>query len=245
MNTATIQTAVVTGGSTGIGAAISRHLLDLGYQVINLARRPAPFDHPRMINMPVDLSDKQATAEAASAIAEQYQVSAFVHNAGLIRPALLEDVDPNDLDYLTHVHLSAAIILAKAFLPAMKATGCGRIINITSRAALGLQTRTAYSATKSGMIGMTRTWALELAASGITVNAIAPGPIAETEMFENVVPKESEKEAQLAAGVPVKRLGTPGDIARAVAFFIDPANSFITGQTLFVCGGASVGSLSI
>lgn len=238
-------TAVVTGGSTGIGASICQHLLDAGYQVVNMARRPAPFEHPLLHNIAVDLADTEATAAVARETARQFQVGILVHNAGLIRPALLEDVDTMDLDYLTHVHLSAAILLAQAFLPAMKAAGRGRIVNITSRAALGLQTRTAYSATKSGMIGMSRTWALELAPHGITVNAVAPGPIAETEMFHQVVPEDSPKMQQLAAGIPVKRLGLPDDIARAVMFFAAPENSFVTGQTLFVCGGSSVGSLTI
>jgi NAD(P)-dependent dehydrogenase (short-subunit alcohol dehydrogenase family) len=110
---------------------------------------------------------------------------------------------------------------------------------------MGLETRTCYSATKSGMVGMARTWALELAPENITVNVVAPGPIAETEMFHDVVPEESEKMAQLANAIPVKRLGTPADVSRAVQFFLEPANSFVTGQTLFVCGGTSIGSLAL
>jgi NAD(P)-dependent dehydrogenase (short-subunit alcohol dehydrogenase family) len=110
---------------------------------------------------------------------------------------------------------------------------------------MGLQTRTCYSATKSGMVGMARTWALELAADGITVNVVAPGPIAETEMFHNVIPDGSEKMNEVANAIPVKRLGNPADVARAVQFFLAPENSFVTGQTLFVCGGASIGSLAL
>ena len=116
---------------------------------------------------------------------------------------------------------------------------------LSSRGALGLQTRTVYSATKAGMIGMARTWALETAADGITVNVVAPGPIADTEMFRSVIPAESEREKALAAQIPVKRLGRSDDVARAVLFFCDADNSFITGQTLYVCGGASVGTLTI
>jgi NAD(P)-dependent dehydrogenase (short-subunit alcohol dehydrogenase family) len=127
----------------------------------------------------------------------------------------------------------------------MRAMGFGRIVLISSRAALGLATRTAYSATKAGMIGMARTWALELAPDGITVNVVAPGPIRETEMFHDVVPADSPREEALAAAIPVKRLGAPDDVAQAVMFFAGPASSFITGQTLFVCGGSSIGSLAI
>jgi NAD(P)-dependent dehydrogenase (short-subunit alcohol dehydrogenase family) len=114
---------------------------------------------------------------------------------------------------------------------------------ISSRAALGLARRTAYSATKAGMLGLARTWALELAAHGITVNVVAPGPIADTEMFEEIIPAGSAKMTAAAKQVPVGRFGTPQDVARAVVFFADPKASFVTGQTLFVCGGTSVGSI--
>jgi len=127
----------------------------------------------------------------------------------------------------------------------MKRNHFGRIVLMSSRGALGLEARSAYSATKAGMIGMARTWALELAPDGITVNVVAPGPIADTEMFRSVVPKDSERERALAAAIPVKRLGRSADVARAVMFFCDRANGFVTGQTLYVCGGASVGTLVI
>jgi 3-oxoacyl-[acyl-carrier protein] reductase len=127
----------------------------------------------------------------------------------------------------------------------MKENRFGRIVLMSSRGALGLQTRTAYAATKAGMIGMARTWALELAGDGITVNVVAPGPIGDTEMFRSVVPAGSERERTLASAIPVRRLGRSDDVARAVLFFCDRANGFITGQTLFVCGGASLGSIVI
>jgi NAD(P)-dependent dehydrogenase (short-subunit alcohol dehydrogenase family) len=94
------------------------------------------------------------------------------------------------------------------------------------------------------MLGMARTWALELAPEGITVNVVAPGPI-RTDMFHDVIPAGSEKERAVANAIPVKRVGEVGDVARAVAFFVDPANSFVTGQVLYVCGGSSVGSLTL
>lgn len=237
--------AVVTGGSTGIGQSICESLLAEGYRVINLARRPAAFTHERLENIAVDLADRAATREAAAAIAARASVCTLVHNAGLIRPALLEDVQLEDLDYLSNVHLGAAITLAQAFLPAMKAARFGRIVLIGSRAALGLQTRSNYAATKCGMTGLARTWALELGQHGITVNCVAPGPIAATEMFHAVVPEGSEKMQQMAAGIPVRRLGEPADVARAVMFMVSPQNGFVTGQTLLVCGGASLGSLAL
>jgi NAD(P)-dependent dehydrogenase (short-subunit alcohol dehydrogenase family) len=116
---------------------------------------------------------------------------------------------------------------------------------IASRAALGAQGRTAYSATKAGIIGMGRTWALELAPLGITVNMVAPGPIQGTHMFHEIVPAGSEREAALANAIPMKRLGQPEDVANAVLFFAGEEAGFVTGQVLYVCGGASVGTLVI
>jgi NAD(P)-dependent dehydrogenase (short-subunit alcohol dehydrogenase family) len=119
------------------------------------------------------------------------------------------------------------------------------VVLLSSRAAVGLATRSAYSATKAGLMGMARTWALELGPQGITVNVIAPGPIRSTAMFHDVVPAGSDKEAQLAASLPVRRLGEPADVARVAGFFAQPGSGFITGQVLYVCGGASVGSLNL
>lgn len=236
---------IVTGGSTGIGAAICQRLLTSHGTVINLARRPSNIVHPQLINIAVDLSDRRATEAAAQHIAKEHKVSGLVHNAGLIRANLLPDVQLDDLDYLTQVHLGAAITLGQAFVPHMKTRRFGRIVLITSRAALGLQTRTSYSATKAGMMAMARTWALELGEFGITVNTVAPGPIQDTEMFASVVPADSDKISAMASNIPVKRLGQSVDVANAVDFFMSPETGFVTGQTLMVCGGASLGSLAL
>tara|TARA_R110002110_G_scaffold406421_1_gene626550 strand:+ start:400154 stop:400873 length:720 start_codon:yes stop_codon:yes gene_type:complete len=239
-----MRTALVTGGSTGIGKTICQHLLDEGYTVLNLSRRASPVEHDRLHNYQADLADKTATQNIATQIASEHQVTDLIHNAGVIRPALLGSVDLADLEMVSNIHIGAAITLAQAFLPAMRDCGSGRIVLISSRAALGLQTRTCYSATKSGMVGMARTWALELGPEGVTVNVVAPGPIAETEMFDDAVTDSARREA-IAASIPVQRLGSPADVARAVQFFLSPENSFVTGQTLLVCGGASLGSLSL
>jgi len=174
----------------------------------------------------------------------RFEPTTLVHNAGVIRPALLADVKLDDLDALVELHLACAVQLVQAALPAMRAQRFGRVVLLSSRAAVGLATRTAYSATKAGMLGMARTWALELAADGITVNVVAPGPI-RTDMFFDVVAQGSDKERALAAAVPVKRLGEAADVARAVAFFTSPDAGFVTGQVLYVCGGTSVGSLTL
>lgn len=240
----TSNTAIVTGGSAGIGAEIVRQMLDAGYEVVSMARRAADFKHDRLHNVQVDLLDAQATQQAAAEVAKDFQITHFVHNAGVIWPNLLPEVKLDELQGLTQIHLGSAIQIAQACLPHMKQENFGRIVLMSSRGALGLPTRTAYSATKAGMVGMARTWSLELAASGITVNVVAPGPI-QTDMFYDVVPAGSDRETNIAKGIPVQRLGRADDVARAVMFFCEPANSFITGQTLYVCGGASVSSVTI
>lgn len=236
--------AVVTGGSAGIGADICKRMLDDGYEVISLARRAPDWSHPHLTSVQVDLLDAAATEQAAAEIARQHPVSHFIHNAGVIWPKLLGEVELSELQGLTQIHLGAAITLMQAFLPGMSERQFGRVVLMSSRGALGLATRTAYSATKAGMIGMARTWALELAPKGITVNVVAPGPI-QTDMYYAVIEPDSEREKALANSIPVKRVGRADDVTRAVIFFADPANSFVTGQTLYVCGGASVGTITI
>ena len=237
--------AIVTGGSAGIGAAICRHLIAAGHEVVSLARRKPDWSHAALRAVEVDLADARATAQAAQDLAERYAVATVIHNAGAIRPNLLPDVRQEDLHDLAQLHLGAAILIVQAALPGMRERRFGRIVLISSRAALGLPTRTAYSATKAGMVGMARTWALELAPFGITVNVVAPGPIADTEMFREVIPAGDAREAQLAKAIPIGRLGAADDVARAVMFFADAQNSFVTGQLLYVCGGASVASISL
>jgi NAD(P)-dependent dehydrogenase (short-subunit alcohol dehydrogenase family) len=237
------RVAIVTGGSAGIGAAICRHLLDAGWGVVSMSRRATDIDHPRLHSIEVDLGDTVATRAAALEACAKHPVTAVVHNAGAMRPALLADVSVDDLEALTALHLSAPLAIVQAALPEMRRQRFGRIVLVSSRAALGLATRTAYSATKSGMFGMSRTWALELGADGITSNVVAPGPVV-TDMFHEVIPREQAALDATAAKIPVRRVGTPDDVARAVMFFVAPENGFVTGQSLFVCGGTSVGSIT-
>ncbi len=236
--------ALVTGGSVGIGASICQHLLDDGYHVLNLSRRKSESQSDRITDVEVDLSDVEATKSALAGLAAKYEITSLVHNAGVIRPDLIENVKLEDVEYVTRLHLYTSILLTQGVLDAMKAKKFGRIVLISSRAMLGLETRTGYAATKAGQIGLVRTWAMELGQHGITVNAVAPGPIV-TDMFTEVVPEDSDKAKTIASSLPVKRLGRPDDVSRAVTFLLSPDNGFITGQCIFVCGGASLGSLAL
>jgi 3-oxoacyl-[acyl-carrier protein] reductase len=235
--------ALVTGGSSGIGAAICRLLLADGYQVVSLSRRASESPSSRLHEVQVDLADALATREAAFEVASRFPITTVIHNAGAIREKPLEEVTLDDLQSLTNLHLAAALSLMQANLPTMKQRHFGRVVLVSTRAVLGLAKRTVYSATKAGMLGLARTWALELGAHGITVNVVAPGPIEATEMFHDVIPVDSPKLPRIVDSIPVKRLGRPEDVARAVLFFVAPDAGFVTGQTLFVCGGTSVGSI--
>ncbi|MGS4991550.1 SDR family NAD(P)-dependent oxidoreductase [Roseibium sp. RP-7] len=237
-------TAVVTGGNKGIGADLVERLLGQGYTVVSVARTAPEKSHPNLHSVEADLLDAQAVAAAAGAIAAEFDVTHLIHNAGLIWPNLVEDAKPEDITGLAQLHLGSALTLLQAALPNMKARQFGRVMFNASRAALGAPTRTAYSASKAGMIGMARTWALELAPHGITVNVVAPGPIL-TDNFWGIVEKDSPQQEALAKRIPVGRIGNVRDVTNAFLFFCDPENSFVTGQTLYVCGGASVGTLTI
>jgi NAD(P)-dependent dehydrogenase (short-subunit alcohol dehydrogenase family) len=234
-----VNTALVTGGSAGIGREIVKRLLARGDEVISLDLQP-PSTELNVRYIQVDLTDMEATARAVKGV----KATTLIHNAGVIRPALLPDVKLEDFEALAKLHLEAPIVLMQALLPAMKAANFGRVVLVSSRAVLGLPTRTSYSATKAGMLGMARTWALELAPSGITVNVVAPGPI-RTANFHSVVPEGSPQVEKIAQAIPVKRLGEADDVARAVLFFADRDAGFITGQVLYVCGGTSIGTLTL
>ncbi len=238
-----MKTTLITGGNSGIGAAIADLLLGQGEKVISLGLEMPTTEHDNLFGCTADLTDAANTAEVAAQIAADHQVDALVHNAGMILPNLLPDASPQDVLTLAQLHLAAPMALTQAVLPGMEQRGSGRVLFISSRASMGMPTRSAYSATKAGVHGMARTWALELAPKGITVNVIAPGPVL-TENFWGIVPKDGELQDKIADGVPVRRIGTSEDIANAAGFFLDDKASFVTGQVMYVCGGTSLGGQS-
>lgn len=242
MNGTTKGTVLVTGGSRGIGRAVIRRMIDDGFDVLHFSRTaPSTLFEGESFES-VDLSDSKQTKEAIGDWISKRDILYLVNNAGMIRTATLEHVSIEDVHDMVALNMLAPIVLTQALVPGMRARQFGRIVNIGSRAALGKPGRTVYGGTKAGLVGMTRTWALELAADGITVNVIAPGPIA-TELFEASNPPGSPQTQKLFASIPVKRVGKPEEVAHAVAMLMDERAGFITGQLINVCGGVSVGQV--
>ncbi|KAM3099262.1 SDR family oxidoreductase [Phormidesmis sp. 146-12] len=233
-------TTVITGASKGIGFATANRLNAMGHHVIGLARRKPEQPFPGEF-IEVDLADTDATAEVADNIAQHYAVSHLINNVGMSRSETLEDVELDQFASILDLNLRPAIQLTQAVLPTMRAYHYGRIINVSSLIVLGLPFRTSYGSAKAGLISMTRTWTSELATTGITVNAIAPDPT-ETELFRANSPIGSESEQRFLQKVPMQRFAKPDEIAAAIAFFASEGASYITGQTLFVDGGSSLGA---
>jgi NAD(P)-dependent dehydrogenase (short-subunit alcohol dehydrogenase family) len=226
------QRVLITGGAAGIGAAAAERCRQDGYKPIIIDRVGD--------GIIADLSDPIATGRALAQALEDGPITRLVNNVGIVCPADAENQTLEELERAWALNVRCSMQCMQSLLPGMKEAGFGRILNMSSRAALGKQLRTAYAATKAGLIGMTRVWALELGAYGITANAIGPGPIA-TELFERANPPGSPRTQAIIDSVPVKRIGTPEDVAQAVSFFLDERSGFVTGQVLYVCGGMTVG----
>lgn len=226
------ERVLVTGGGSGIGAAIAQACRDLGRDVVVLDRAGGTIT--------VDLSDAADTARALSRALEDGPITRLVNNVGMVCPASIEEQTLTEFDLAYALNLRCAFQCLQALLPGMKAARFGRVVNISSRAALGKELRTAYAASKAGLIGATRVWALELGRHGITVNAVGPGPI-RTPLFEAANPTDAPRTRAIVEAIPVRRMGEPEDVAHTVEYLLDARSGFVTGQTIYVCGGMTTG----
>ncbi|MBU3606994.1 SDR family oxidoreductase [Polynucleobacter nymphae] len=229
--------ALVTGASKGIGRAISDLLIEEGQSVIGIARNPDPTFKGKLFL--ADLSDAASRKQLFKEIATSFPIDRLVNNIGFNQLQGLSEITAQNYQKIIDLNLTLALELTQAVLPSMLALGEGRIVNIASRSMLGRKNSSVYAAAKAGLVGFTKSWALELAPSSITVNCVAPGPIA-TEMFDRNNPTGSPGRKSMMDSIPMNRLGDPREVAAAVSYFLSKGASFTTGQTIFVCGGASI-----
>lgn len=231
---------VITGASRGIGRAAADALVEGGWAVIGVARTK-PSDFPGEF-IEVNLADESKTGRLGEDLATFGSVLGILNNVGLAKHEAFGAIDFREFVTVMDLNVRPALQLTQALLPGMQRQQFGRIINITSLVTRGFAFRSSYAAAKAALESLTRTKAIELASYGITANAVAPGPT-ETELFRSNNPPSSEGEARYLARVPMKRFAKPNEIAAAVAFLASDSAAYITGQTLFVDGGASLGSL--
>lgn len=245
------RVAVVTGGAQGIGAAVASRLaaggariavLDLNKESAELTAKGIEQAGGKAIGLGADVTDRAQMQEAFGRVVEEFgSMDILINNAGVLRDNLLFKMSDDDWTTVMAVHLQGAFIASQLAQKHMVKNGYGRIISMSSSSALGNRGQANYSAAKAGLQGLTRTLAIELGPFGITANAIAPGFI-ETDMTKATAERmgitiEQMREAA-AAAAPVRRGGVPADIAHAAAFFAAEEAGYVTGQVLYVTGGA-------
>lgn len=221
--------ALVTGSSSGIGAAITDRLLREEWRVVGLDRSPAPLRAPEFEGVQIDLTDFERVAAVLDPIAS---VDAFVHAAGFMQTAPLGRLDAGDGERMWRVHVQVAAVIANAL--SEKFSAQGRIVLIGSRTATGAQGRSQYAAAKAGLTAMARSWAAELAPRGITINVVAPAAT-ETPMLH-----DPARGATLPRLPPIGRFIRPEEVAALTSFLLSADAAAITGQQIVICGGSSL-----
>lgn len=239
------RVAIVTGAAKGIGKAISKQLIEENYIVIlvdvdkkNGEKLSTELGKlARFIKC--DISKKEEVKALFDSVKDNFRtIDVLVNNAGIIKDNMIWKMPEDDFDQVIDINLKGTWLMCKEAAIIMREQHRGRIINISSRAWLGNRGQSNYSASKAGVVGITRVLALELGKYGILVNAIAPGLI-NTPLTQKLPEDVQEK---LIQAQPTKTMGKPEDIANAVAFLSNPKTNFITGQTIYVDGGKSIGA---
>jgi NAD(P)-dependent dehydrogenase (short-subunit alcohol dehydrogenase family) len=221
--------AVVTGSSSGIGEAVARRLLAGGWRVTGLDRAPPVIAEPAFEPIRVELTDRTARAAALARLAD---VTAMVHAAGLMRVGPLGALDEHDGETLWRLHVDCASALADALGPSLPAGG--RIVLIGSLSSRGVPGRSQYAASKAALVALARSWAAELIGRGVTVNVVAPATTA-TAMLA-----DPARAAVAPVVPPIGRLIQPDEVAALTAFLLSEEAAAITGQEIFICGGATL-----